>query len=54
MIEDKNNWDNVEQKKQFQRLAVHMRRHLPPREWMLGVLSHLQPNNMIFVKGYRY
>ena len=54
MIEDKNNWDNVQQKKQFQRLAVHMRRHLPPREWMLGILSHLQPNNDIFVKGYRY
>ena len=54
MIEDKKNWDNVEQKKKFQRLAVHMRRHLPPREWMLGILSHIQPNNVIFVKGYRY
>ena len=54
MIEDKKGWETVQLKKQFLRLAVHMCRNLPPREWMLGILSHLQADNLIFAKGYRY
>ena len=52
MIEDKEDWGSDQQQKQFRRLSVHMRRHLPPRDWMLGLLSKMHPDNEIFKKGY--
>ena len=32
---------------------MHMLRNGPDKEWMLGLLSFMDPNNAIFKKGYK-
>ncbi len=53
MIEQNGNYANEEQANQYKRLAAHMRRHTPDKQWMLFLLSTLNPEHEIFKKGYR-
>ena len=53
MIEQNGNYQSEEQANQYKRLASHMRRHTPDKQWMLFLLSTLNPEHEIFKKGYR-
>ena len=53
MIEDEKNWGSEQQEKTFKRMAIHLRRHLPPSDWMLGLLSKMSPDHEVFQKGYQ-
>ena len=52
MIEQNDSYANEEQANQYKRLATHMRRHTPDKQWMLGLLSNLNPGHEVFQKGY--
>ena len=53
MIEENGSYPNEEQARQYHRLAAHMRRHTPDKQWMLALLSTLNPQHEVFQKGYR-
>jgi hypothetical protein len=53
MIDGNDSYESERQADQFKRLAVHIRRSRPDKQWMLGILSTLHPNHEIFQKGYR-
>ena len=41
MIETNNGYSNEEEANRYLRLAVHIRRNPPDKQWMLGLLSML-------------
>ena len=53
MIEENGKYQSAEQASQYKRLAAHMRRHPPDKQWMLFLLSTLNTEHEIFKKGYR-
>ena len=53
MLENNDQYQSEEQANQYKRLAKHLRRNHPDKQWLLGVLSTLHPGNEIFKKGYR-
>ena len=53
LIENNGNYDSEDQMNQYKRLVKHLRHNKPDKQWLLAVLSTLQPHNEIFQKGYR-
>ena len=52
LLENNGHYENEAQAQQFKRLAVHIRRNHPEKQWLLGFLASLQPDNEIFQKNY--
>ena len=53
VIELHGTYPSQEEANYYNRLCVHLRRNIPEKQWMLGVLSTLQPENDFFKKGYQ-
>ena len=53
MLENNGNYENEEQARKYKRLAVHIRRNAPEKQWLIGLLGSLYPANEIFLKGYK-
>ena len=53
MIDSNNSYETAKQANQYKRLALHLRRSRPDKQWMLGLLSTLHTNHEVFRKGYR-
>ena len=48
MIETNDTYPNDGEANRYKRLAVHIKRNPPEKQWMLGLLSTLMPENEIF------
>ena len=53
LIEENGGFDNEEQAKQWKRLAKHIQRNVPERQWTLGMLATIVPGHDVFKKDYR-
>ena len=46
-------YQDEEQAKSWKRLAKYIRKAPPEKQWLIGLLSFLNPGSEIFEKGYR-
>ena len=46
-------YGDLNEANRFKRLSMHMLKNKPDKEWMLGILGILDPDNAIFKKGYK-
>ena len=53
IIEGNGNYASQADKDKWFRLVAHIKQGKPEKQWLLGVLKFLDPNHMVFEKGYR-
>ena len=47
-----NRYDNERDNHRYNRLAIYLKKNAPEKQWLLGLLALLAPDNEVFVKGY--
>ena len=52
LIDNNNAYANQEQEKQWKRLGKHMRKNIPEKQWLLGLLAMIAPRHEVFQKNY--
>jgi hypothetical protein len=53
IIENNDDYANEEQAKQWKRLAKYMRKNIPEKTWVLGLLALVAPGHPVFKKDYQ-
>jgi len=51
-IIESGDYDNQQQKDSYIRLAMYMRKNVPPEDYLLGMLSTVAPGHAIFQKNW--
>ena len=52
-IENYGGYDDEDQAIRWKRLAFHMRKNVPNRDFLIGMLATVSPNHEIFNKNYK-
>ena len=53
IIEENGAYADPEQAQRWKRLAKFMRKNIPERQWLLGMLAVVAPQHDVFKKGYQ-